>query len=189
MTVLYPRASWDSNDGRLPPPKTVLPYQCSKELNQGLANSPAVGTFMTSDLKVTVFKPDSRELHDFGTTPVVKTRPDPLRDTRKGLTHTKDGRDWVNRKVTANSVQTLMVWKCFWCAGIPIYPLDWQSRSISAPALSFWMQKANWDRTWGPWLTPPKINENERRFCTPLLLHRCQTQHGEGSDLIPIWKS
>lgn len=173
-------------------------YYHTSALNQGLANSIIVSTFMTSDLKVTVFKPDSRQLHNFGTSPVVKTRPDPLTDTRKGLTHTKNRRDWVNRKVTANSVQTLMVWKCFWCAGILIYPLDWQSRSISAPALSFWMQRAIRDRTWGPWLTPPKINENEtsgsaceneRRFCTPLLLHRCQKQHGEGSDLIPIWKS
>lgn len=92
----------------------------------------------------------------------------------------------MNRKVTANFVQTLMVWKCFWCAGILIYPVDWQSRSISAPALSFWMQRANRDRTWGPWLTPPKINENEtsgsaweneRRFGTPLLLHRWSVRH------------
>lgn len=140
---------------------------------------------MTSDLKVTVFKPDSGELHDFGTL-VVKTRPDPLADARKGLTHTKNRREWVNRKVTANSVRTLMVWKCFWCVGILIYPLDWQSRSISAAALSFWMRRANRDRTWGPWLTPPKINENEtsrsaweneRRFCTPPLLHRWSVRH------------
>lgn len=193
MIVLYPRASWDSHDCCLPPPKSVLPYQYSKELNQGLANSPAVSTVMTSDIKVTVFKPDSGELHPY-------LKPDQIHWQTPGrLWHTlkTDVTEWIERLR-----QTLCGHRWFGnVSGVRGSSSIRQSRSISAPALSFWMQRANWDRTWGPWLTPPKINENEtsgsaweseRRFCTPLLLHRCQTQHGERfwleSDLkVVVW--
>lgn len=98
MIVLYPRPSWDSHDCCLPPPKTVLPYQSSKELNQGLANSATVSTFMTSDIKLTVFKLDSGELHDFGTPRLLK--PDQIHWQTPGrVWHIlkTDGIEWIER--------------------------------------------------------------------------------------------
>lgn len=88
-----------------------------------------------------------------------------------------------------------MVWKCFWCAWILIYPLDWQKHLCTG---SFFSNAESEPRQNLGAMTDTSENQwewDERlsvREWAPLVHSsaaaqmKCQTQHGEGSDLIPI---